>query len=172
MSTRGIPVFSNEDVTSMFWYVASLMPNTKVGIGSFIVTTIPVNHSVPNFAYLIEHKDIGKMLFATDLTGFRYWIKGLSHLMIEANYSEDVIVKNALQDKWSSSASKSHLSIEQAIDVIKHNINPSLKTICLLHLSDGNSDEALFKEMVWNETGRRCYIAEPKLIIDLDKEDF
>lgn len=141
-------------------------------IGSFKVDAIEVQHSVPNYAYRIKHPAIGTLLFVTDATNFPYRIKGLNHLFIEANNSMEVIENNAVNNQWSRSASDSHMNIYTTIDVIKHNMSSDLRTICLLHLSDGNSDEEMFKSMVWEETGRRCYIASPDLIIKLEKEDF
>lgn len=93
-------------------------------------------------------------------------------MFIEANYSSQVIEDNAVENRWNSSASTSHMEINTTIDVIKHNLSSSLKTICLLHLSDVNSDESMFKQMVWKETGRACYIAEKGLEIELNKEEF
>lgn len=61
--------------------------------------------------------------------------------MIETNYSNDVIVNNAIHDEWSSSASENHLSLEQAIEVIKRHKSHNLKTVIGLHLSNQNSDE-------------------------------
>lgn len=169
---RAIPVYSHPDVAELYKGVIPLHANRKYRIGKFMVTPIPVEHSVPCYAYLIEHKNIGKLLFATDLQDFKYRIKNLDHLFIEANYGNDILDDNAGEDKWSSSAYKSHLEIYQTIDIIKHNISSKLKTICLLHLSDDNSNSNLFKKMVWDETGRICYIAERGLEIELNKEEF
>jgi len=151
--------------------VIPLFTKKKYRIGSFKITPIEVSHSVPNYAYLIENDDFGKLLFVTDTNSFPYKIKGLNHLFIEANYSSQVIEDNAVENKWNSSASTSHMEINTTIDVIKHNLSSSLRTICLLHLSDGNSDELMFKRMVWNETGRRCYVADKGLVINLN-DDF
>lgn len=169
---RTIPVYSHPDVADKYEGVIPMATKKIYNIGSFKIDAIEVQHSVPNYAYRIKHPAIGTLLFVTDAIDFPYRIKGLNHLFIEANYADEVIGNNAYQDKWSSSASNTHMEINKTIDVIKHNLSPDLRTICLLHLSDGNSDEEMFKEMVWNETGKRCYVACPDLIIKLEKEDF
>ena len=110
---RAIPVYSHPDVAELYKGVIPLHANRKYRIGKFMVTPIPVEHSVPCYAYLIEHKNIGKLLFATDLQYFKYRIKDLDHLFIEANYGNDILDDNAGEDKWSSSAYKSHLEIHQ-----------------------------------------------------------
>ena len=87
-----IPVFSNQDVADKFQGVKALQPKKKYKIGSFVVMPLEVEHNAPNFAYIIEHEEIGKLVFATDLTHFPYKIKNVNHLLIEANNSEDIII--------------------------------------------------------------------------------
>lgn len=92
--------------------------------------------------------------------------------MVEANYDEDVILDNAVQDKWSSSASSNHLSINQSIEMIKRHDTVDLQDIILLHLSDGNSDAKKFQRMVKAETGHDCYIADKGLVVELKDREF
>ena len=92
--------------------------------------------------------------------------------MIETNYSQDVIENNAIKDEWSSSASNNHLSLEQAIDVIKRHKNRHLKKVIGLHLSNQNSDEQMFADRIFEETGIRAIFANSNMNIELKKEEF
>lgn len=131
-----------------------------------------VDHNVPCYSYIIDCPDDIRVLFITDTANFKYRVKGVHCLMVEANYSEDVILDHAVQDQWSQSASENHLSIDQAVEVIKRHDTVDLQDIILLHLSDGNSDEKMFKKMVKEETGHDCYIADKGLIVELKNREF
>lgn len=92
--------------------------------------------------------------------------------MVETNYNQEVIVNNAGNDEWSSSASKNHLSLEQAIEVIKRHKSRNLKAVIGLHLSNQNSDEQKFGERIFEETGIRAIFADSGMIVELKKEAF
>lgn len=92
--------------------------------------------------------------------------------MVETNYSEDVIINNAIHNEWSSSASNNHLSLEEAIEVIKRHKSHNLKTVIGLHLSNQNSDEQKFGERIFEETGFRAIFADSGITVELKKEEF
>ena len=64
------------------------------------------------------------------------------------------------------------MEINDTIASIRAVYNDSLNTICLLHLSDGQSDEEAFKKRVNDEFGIMPYVAEKGLTIELNKEEF
>ena len=167
-----IPVYSCQEVAEKFDGVKLLMPKTKYKIGSFTVMPLPVEHNVENYAYLIEHEEIGKLVFCTDAISFNYKIKGLNNLLIEGNYSEELMIDNLCKNKEIRSHNEYHMEINTTIEAIKRNMNSELKTIMLVHLSDGQSDEKLFQKMVFEEVGIMPIIADKWLEISLDKFDF
>ena len=65
-----------------------------------------------------------------------------------------------------------HMEINDTLECIRNNFSDKLNTICLLHLSDGQSDEESFKEQVYDEFGIMPYVADKGLVIELNKEDF
>lgn len=168
----GLQVYSCQEVADKYKGVTIIKPKTRVNIGRFSVQAIPVQHNAECYAYLIEYPNIGKLLFATDLNGFPYKIKNLNHIMLEANYDEEIILQNACNDKWNSSQSDNHLSLDKAIEILKVNYSVELQSIILLHLSDGNSNAEEFKERVYREIGIKPYIADKGLIVGLNKEEF
>lgn len=165
-------IFSNKDVADKFEGVKILRPKTRYKIGSFYVTPLEVEHNVSNFAYIIEHEEIGKLVFATDLTHFPYKIKGVNHLLIESNYSEEIVINHLCDSEVIRSMSENHMEINETINAIRNNISSNLNTIILCHLSDGQSDERLFKQMVFDEFGIMPYVAEKKLEVELNREEF
>ena len=167
-----IPVYSCKGVVEKFDGVKLLKPKTKYKIGSFTVMPLPVEHNVENYAYLIEHKEIGKLVYATDLIRFPYKIKGVTTLLIEANNSEDIIIDHLCDNDVIRSMSENHMEINETIKAIRNNISSDLNNIILCHLSDGQSDEKLFKQLIFEEFGIMPYVAERGLEVEINKEEF
>lgn len=165
---RVVYVYGNADIEG----VSPLVTKKKYYIGNFKVQCLEVPHNVPCYSYIIDCPDGIRILFITDTSGFKYRVKGVHCLMVEANYDEEVILDHAVQDQWSRSASENHLSIDQAIEVIKKHDTVDLQDIILLHLSDGNSDASKFQRMVKSETGHDCYIADKGLVVELKDREF
>lgn len=149
-----------------------MKPKVRYKIGGFIVQPLEVQHNVQNFAYIIEHEEFGKLVFCTDAMSFPYKVKDVNHLLIEANYSEDLIIDNLCKNETIRSHNEYHMEIGKTIEAIKRNINPELRTLMLIHLSDGQSDEKLFQKMVFEEVGLKPIIADKGVIINIDKTDF
>lgn len=167
-----IPVFSNQDVSDKFQGVKVLQPKKKYKIGNFTVMPLEVEHNAPNSAYIIEHEEIGKLVYATDLTHFPYKIKGVNHFLIESNYSEDIIIDHLCDNEVIRSMSENHMEINETINAILNNISSDLNNIILCHLSDGQSDEPMFKRMVLDEFGIMPFVAEKGLEVTINKTEF
>lgn len=169
---RAISVYSNKETKSIFPDVVELSIKTKYRIGGFEVQCLEVPHNAQCYSYIIDCPDGMRVLFITDCSCFKYKVKDVNVLMIETNYSNDVIVNNAIHDEWSSSASENHLSLEQAIEVIKRHKSRNLKTVIGLHLSNQNSDEKKFGERIFEETGFRAIFADSGITVELKREEF
>jgi phosphoribosyl 1,2-cyclic phosphodiesterase len=149
-----------------------LKPKIQYKIGGFVVMALPVQHNCENYSFLITHKEFGSLVFCTDAVSFPYKIKGLNHLLIEANNSEDLMIDNLCRNQEIRSHNEYHMEINQTIEAIKRNMNPELRTLMLVHLSDGQSDEKLFQKMVFEEVGIRPIIADKNVKVELNSEDF
>lgn len=167
-----IPVYSCKDVCERHKGTILIEPNKKYRIGEFVVQPIPVSHDVECYSYLIEHPDCGRILFCTDLSDFPYTVKNIHHFLIEANYSEDILLDRACDKEKIRSHSQNHLPIESTIDILQRNVCGSTNTITLLHLSIDNSDARKFIEMVKDAVGIEPNIALPDLEVELKKEEF
>lgn len=167
-----IPVYSCQEVADKFQGVKVLKPKVQYKIGGFVVMALPVRHNCENYSYLITHEEIGSLVFCTDAMSFPYKIKGLNHLMIEANNSEDLMIDNLCRNEQIRSHGEFHMEVNQTIEAIKRNMDPELRTLMLVHLSDGQSDERMFKQMVFDEVGIEPIIADKGVELELNKEDF
>lgn len=167
-----IPVYSCKEVVEKFNGVKLLKPKIKYKIGSFTVMPLPVEHNVENYAYLIEHEEIGKLVFCTDAISFPYKIKAVNHMLIEANYSNDIVLDNMMKGYEIRSQNQYHMELEDTIECIKNNMSSELNNVVLIHLSEIQSDEQMFIEKVHAETGIRPVVAEEGLTININKELF
>jgi phosphoribosyl 1,2-cyclic phosphodiesterase len=143
----------------------------KYSLGGFKVIPLKVPHGECEcFSYVIQHPDFGTLLFATDLTAFPYSIK-CDHLLIEANYSEDIALDAVLNGVELRSASQNHCELNTCIDII-NKLNRRLNTVVLLHLSSNLSNEKIFIQKVLEGTGIKPIIADSGVTIELKKEEF
>lgn len=173
MIRYGIPVYSCEEVAKDNKGVMIAKKGRKTLVGGFKIKPIPLKHSCECFGYIIETPDNQKIVFATDCCEFLYRIKNVNHWLIECNWSEEVLIDNMCDNSEMRSRHEHHLELNDTIFALKENLSPSMNTIVLLHLSNGNSDAKRFKEKVCNELSFfNTYVAEKGLKIELNKEDF
>lgn len=133
-------------------------------VGTWKVLPFEVEHDVNEpFGYLIMNELGEKLLFATDTYYVRFKFKGLTHVMIECNYSLDILNENIETGRvpgfMKHRLLQSHFSLENVIEFLKSNDLSKVEEIHLLHLSDTNSDEKAFKRAVQEVTGKRVLIA-------------
>lgn len=148
-ATAGIPVWKpyetaiakaeGEDLAR--WRI----PHTRIGFGGFDIQSFECIHDVPCVGYVIQHKDIGKMVYVTDTEYVRYTFRNLNVLLVEANYSDAYINREAAKYRHVLTG---HMSIDTAVSCIKVNASPDLNHVILCHLSDGWSNEKEFLEAV------------------------
>lgn len=160
---RGIDVYAPRDLGKICRGAKYLEPLKKIVLGSFIVLPFPVEHDVPCFGYELESTETAeKLLYVTDSAYVKYTFKGLTHLMVEANYSQEIIMDNAKKGKvplfLAERVVKSHMSIETLLELLKANDMSRVRQIYLLHLSDNNSDAEDFKRQAQEETGAEVYV--------------
>jgi ribonuclease BN (tRNA processing enzyme) len=169
----GIPIYSCEETREIDKRIINIKKGRKTSIGGFKIQPIPLQHSVQCFGFLIEHDDFGRLVFATDCSSFPYLIKNVNHFLIECNWSEDVLIDNICNNDEMRSRHEHHLELENTIMALSANYSSSLQTILLLHLSNGNSNEEMFKSRISEELGFfNVFIANKGLKIELNKEDF
>ena len=118
-------------------------------IGAWTILPFELQHDVFNLGFLLANQAGDKLLYATDTYYIRYKFHGLTHIMIEANYSLDILKRNveagAVSKALKSRLLKSHFSLENVKQFLRANDVSRVREIWLLHLSDGNSDAERFK---------------------------
>lgn len=144
-------------------------------VGSFKIMAFDVEHDANDpVGFLIEHSDCGRVLFLTDTFYCKYKFEKLNNLIIEANYSEEMINSDTSLDHdfLKDRIKQSHMSLETCIHTILSNGIEDVNNIVLIHLSDRNSDEEMFKRSVEEATARNVSIASEGLEIEFNKTPF
>ena len=176
-ATYGFPIAANEDVfksKSIPDHLKVVLEDKKtVHFGGFGVCPFKVKHDVPTYGFLINHPECGTILFATDCAFIPYRFPNVKHLIIEANYSDEILNDRIMSGEESPTRRKrlleTHMEIGITIKGIKKCEPYNIKTITLIHLSSQNADEKGFQRRVAQSFGIPTYIAKPKLVINLEK---
>lgn len=133
-------------------------------IGTWTILPFDVEHDVEEpLGFLMINQAGEKLVFVTDSYYCRYRFPGLTHIMIEANFSERILDENIVAGRVPQAMKRrlirSHFSLEHAKDFLKANDLSKVSEIWLLHLSDTNSDENVFKREIQALTGKQVFVA-------------
>lgn len=161
-----------DDYAVSSYRLSFLKGEEQCNIGNFVILPFETEHDAAEpLGFLIQHREIGKLLFITDSYYCQYKFSGLNHNMIECNYSMDILQQNIdkglIHPVLANRLLKSHFSLENVKEFLKVTDLKSVRDITLLHLSDGNSDAERFKEEIERLTGLPTYVADVGLEIEL-----
>lgn len=113
------------------------------------------------------------MLYISDTKYCPTVFKGINHVLIEANYDQKLLDSNpnyigALRDR----VMNSHMRIDTTRDFIEKINNPSLYSVCLIHISSSNSDVERFKEEIEKVTYANVTVAKAGTVLELGNSMF
>jgi len=151
---------------------------TPYQIGNFIILPLEVKHDVPCFCFAISHPETGTILFATDTYLIPYKLKGISHLIIEANYDENVLKENiesgAIHSVYANRVIHSHMGIDTTLKYLKTNLDEGnllqIRNIILVHLSGNNSNSKDFVRRIQETIAITPIVAKKGVEINFCKE--
>lgn len=161
--------------------IIGLMERKTVLIGSFWITPFYLPHTTkdndtgaivtcPNFGYLIEQDEMGKLLYMTDMEYSPFNFKGqrINHLVIEANYCEDMVNR---EDENYRHRLQGHCSLDTCKGIVAANKTPDLRTVTLIHLSDSAADPYRMKQKIQEIAGKwvSVDIAEKGKVFELSR---
>lgn len=176
----GIDVYSSSDcfdgLTVKHHRAKAINPGVKIKVGDFSVKAFEVKHDVTCYGYMIDHPESGLIGFITDTFYVPARIRGLKHIIVEANYSEQIIKEGQeagrLPKFLKDRILESHFSLENCKDFLLANDLSQVQTITLIHLSNANSNEEQFKREIEQATGKRVFVANAGMNIELNKSPF
>lgn len=132
-------------------------------LGTWTILPFDVQHDVSEpLGFLLANQEGEKLLFATDTYYIKYRFQGLTHIMVECNYSREILLQNIIDGRvpkvMKKRLERSHFSLENVKEFFLANDLSKVQEIWLLHLSDSNSDEELFKKEIMELTGKLVFI--------------
>ncbi len=146
-----------------------LVPLQQFRLGSWTVRPFDLIHDVPNVGFLLASDAGWKVVYITDTAYCPYRFTDVSHWLLEANFSEPLLARNVRNESLHPAAAerirRSHLGLERAIELLQANDLSRCVAIHLLHLSQGNSDEAAFVDAVARATGKPVWAAPVRAVL-------
>lgn len=104
-----------------------------------------------------------KLLYVTDTPYIPVKVEGLTHALLEANYSLPIMKEQVAAGRVDATVKHrvlwNHQSIDTVLKFLRETDRSRLQEVILLHLSDANSDEAGFKTRVEELCGCRVRVA-------------
>lgn len=146
-------------------------------VGEFRILPFDIVHDVPEpFGFLINHSEIGTMLFMTDSKYVSHRFKKLNHVFIEVNYDDDKILDKVFDRKLHGSLAnrikENHMSLNDCCSILENQDLKMVDRIVLLHLSSSNADAVKFKNTINSKTGKEILIATPGQVFDISLNPF
>lgn len=153
-----------------------IVSGKRYKIGEFTILPFELLHDVKNFGYLIDHPESGLIGFLTDTHYSPFIFPGLNNLLLECNYSDNVIEERVISGRLNSQLAErikgSHMAESTMIEFLKANDTSQVNNIVIIHLSNANADANQIRENVLRTVGVRPTIATKGLEIEFNKTAF
>lgn len=133
--------------------------NKPFEVGSFTIVPFNTQHDTKEpLGFLIHHKNIGNIIFATDTYYLKYKFRNIDYVLIECNYSEEVLEELPAHR---ARLLKSHMSLENLKDTLKTWDLSRTKKIVLIHMSDSHGNSEKFIKEINELTEIETIVATP-----------
>lgn len=134
--------------------------------GEFVIKSFPLVHDVPCSGFLIRHPEAGNVLYASDTEYIKYRFQNLNHILVECNYSKDLIPEDAVNR---SHVMTGHMELQTMLEFLWANNSLNLRNVVLLHMSARNSDPGEFVAEAGKVVQCPIWAAEKGLEVDLQR---
>jgi len=134
-------------------------PLKQFTVGDFTILPFPVEHDVPAIGFLIQSKSTNeKCVYITDSYYVRYKFTACTHMMLECNYSEELLLENINNNSTNqylrNRIQRSHFSLNHLKEFLLANDLSKVQTIYLMHLSNSNANEVQIRREIQELTGK------------------
>ena len=145
--TMGIPICKPYETLLMNQFLS----NSYFTVRTFDLTTIDGNWThtnadgtpCPIYGFMIEHTEIGRMLYITDCEFVKWRFKNVNHILLGVNYDQELLSGD---DAKKNHVVRGHMSIDTACEFVKANLSDRLQNVIICHLSSENADSDSFIE--------------------------
>ena len=169
--TVGIPVFKPYEQTARLAY-----------LGGFEITAFDLTDKrgrfmhnnadgseCPCYGFYISHPEMGSLVYATDCELIKWRFANPNHILVEANYSSDLIDLGAINHYHILTG---HMELQTTLDFLQANYNPELRNVILCHLSERNAEPKMFALEAKKVVDCPVYVAEKGLTVDVSLVPF
>ena len=165
---RGIDVYTSAGTIEALGMaghrIHPVSPREQFKIGPWTILPFAVTHDAAEpLGFLIANQNGERLLYVTDTSYVKYRFGGLTHIMVEVNYSLDLLaesVANIVTDlAVKHRVVQSHMSLDTVKGMLLANDLSQVKEIHLLHLSDAHSDAEAFRRETQELTGKIVKVA-------------
>jgi phosphoribosyl 1,2-cyclic phosphodiesterase len=136
----------------------------QFSIGPWAILPFETIHDAAEPLGFLASEGHHKILYVTDTCYVPYRFRGLTHILIEANYATDILNQNRnngiIEVDMKRWIVKNHMSLGTVKGFLRANDLSRVREIHLLHLSDRNSDAARFKREIQALAGKAVYIGQ------------
>ena len=164
---RGVDIYTSAgtaEVENLEGHLLHIVKNRQsVSIDGIVVSAFDTQHDATEpLGFLLDDGE-DRLLYATDTYYLHYRFPGLTKIMVEANYCNEILTENLRYGKLPKTLERrlreSHFSLENLKKFFLANDLSKVKEIWLIHLSKGNADPVMFKREIEALTGKPVYVA-------------
>ncbi len=153
-------------------YIKPICLGKEVHVGRFKILPFSTQHDANEpCGFLIDHPESGIILFATDTYYIKYRVPEVKHLLVECNYSEEILQhrlhSGEISIKRYERTYQSHMSLSTCMKYIDKMDKSRLHSIVLLHLSEENSHAEQFAQSIQSISMADVYVADRGMTIRL-----
>lgn len=154
-----------DDINPKHHRIHAITARKPITINSWVVKPFDVQHDAKEpIGFLLWSKNTGdKVVYITDSFYSKYVFNQPTYIMVECNYSEEILKKNVAAGKvhpvQEKRLKRSHFSLKNVKDFLRANDLSKVNEIHLLHLSNRNSNARQFKKEIQELSGKVVKIA-------------
>ena len=178
MLNRGIPVYMSQGTSEALGGIGDILKHgimteyAKFTVGNWRVLPFAVEHDAPEPVGFLLSQGPYKVLYATDTYFLKYKFTGLTSIIVECNYCNEILAQNIEAGKLPVALKNrllhSHFSLENVKKFLAACDLSKCVKIVLVHLSDGNSNQEQMEREISKQTGIETIAAEAGMTIDFN----
>lgn len=167
LAKRGIDIYAPEDTIAACGLKNShrghsLEAQEELLIGEIALKAFPVKHDVPCYGYLLTGtKSKDRLVYITDAQYSHYMFRGVTHWILEVNFSEEQakenVEKGIISQAYKDRIWQAHMSFENAIELLLANDLSRTRQIFVAHMSEKNAREEEFIRKIKEIAGVEVY---------------
>lgn len=127
-------------------------------VGEWHVRAFPTIHDAEEPCGFLICQEDERLLYLTDTAYSPFRFKGLTAIMLEANYDPEILKRNVEKGLVDRAVMRrvirSHMSIGRAKELLRVNDLSKVREIIIIHASDDNSNVERFKQEIQRLTGK------------------